>query len=120
VNCICFSNGKIHVFLKYWNCSHSLAIEFQQQVIDAWESHGASAEEELREAQRLLEQLKKKARGVSANEVPMKALPFPNNNTHAASNNSQPDIPLHQSHNSTPAASSNSQPDTPPRQSRTV
>lgn len=77
--------------------SYSLAIEFQQQVIDAWESHGASAEEELREAQRLLEQLKKKARGVSANEVPMKALPATNYNTPGASINSQPDIPLRQS-----------------------
>ncbi|TKY52730.1 Nephrocystin-3 protein [Spatholobus suberectus] len=57
--------------------SYVLAIEFQQQVIDAWESHGASAEDELREAHRLLEQLKKKARGASANELPMKALPLP-------------------------------------------
>ncbi|WJX18445.1 hypothetical protein P8452_08241 [Trifolium repens] len=76
--------------------SYALAVEFQQQVIDAWESHGASAEEELREAQRLLEQLKIKARGASANEIPMRALPLPNN-TPAASNISQPDIPLRQS-----------------------
>ncbi|KAL9318634.1 hypothetical protein ACSQ67_015151 [Phaseolus vulgaris] len=40
--------------------SYALAIEFQQQVIDAWESHGATAEDELREAHRLLEQLKKR------------------------------------------------------------
>ncbi|RDY01179.1 Protein KINESIN LIGHT CHAIN-RELATED 1, partial [Mucuna pruriens] len=57
--------------------SYVLAIEFQQQVIDAWESHGASGEDELREAQRLLEQLKKKARGASANELPKKAFPLP-------------------------------------------
>ncbi|KAG4981959.1 hypothetical protein AAZX31_10G034200 [Glycine max] len=55
--------------------SYVLAIEFQQQVVDAWESHGASAEDEFREAQRLLEQLKKKARDASANELHMKALP---------------------------------------------
>ncbi|KAK7393402.1 hypothetical protein VNO78_21956 [Psophocarpus tetragonolobus] len=56
--------------------SYVLAVEFQQQAINAWESHGASAEDELREAQRLLEELKKKARGASANELPMKALPL--------------------------------------------
>ncbi|QCE06421.1 protein KINESIN LIGHT CHAIN-RELATED 1 [Vigna unguiculata] len=56
--------------------SYALAIEFQQQAIDAWESHGASAEDELREAHRLLEQLKNKAHGPSANELPMKALPL--------------------------------------------
>ncbi|KAJ1417495.1 Tetratricopeptide-like helical domain superfamily [Sesbania bispinosa] len=75
--------------------SYTLAIEFQQQVIDAWESHGASAEDELREAHRLLEQLKKKARGASANESPMKALPLPH--TPAASRSSQPEMPSHQS-----------------------
>lgn len=84
---LCFSKK-----LKSWNCSYVLAIEFQQQVIDAWESHGASAEEELREARRLLEQLKRKAR--DANEFPVKALPLPNNSTPAASRSSQPDMPL--------------------------
>ncbi|KAL2323448.1 hypothetical protein Fmac_027827 [Flemingia macrophylla] len=74
--------------------SYALAIEFQKQVIDAWESHGASAEDELREAQRLLQQLKKKARGVSANELPMKALPLPH--TPATSRDySQQDVQLH-------------------------
>ncbi|KAK7345785.1 hypothetical protein VNO77_16396 [Canavalia gladiata] len=75
--------------------SYVLAIEFQQQVIDAWESHGASAEDELREAQRLLEQLKQKAHSASATELPMKALPLPHRP--AASRSSQPDMPLHQS-----------------------
>lgn len=74
-----------------WNCSYVLAAEFQQQVIDAWASHGASAEDELGEARRLLEELKKKARDASAN-VPMKALPLPY--TPEASRSSQPDIPL--------------------------
>ncbi|PSR94863.1 Protein KINESIN LIGHT CHAIN-RELATED like [Actinidia chinensis var. chinensis] len=41
--------------------SYPLAIKFQEQVIDAWEGHGLSAQDELKEAQRLLEQLKKKA-----------------------------------------------------------
>ncbi|OIW01694.1 hypothetical protein TanjilG_01201 [Lupinus angustifolius] len=75
--------------------SYVLAAEFQQQVIDAWESHGASAEEELREARRLLEQLKRQARDASANESPMKALPL--RHTPATSRNSQPEISLPQS-----------------------
>ncbi|WCJ38374.1 Tetratricopeptide repeat (TPR)-like superfamily protein [Euphorbia peplus] len=57
--------------------SHGLAIEFQQQVIDAWESHGPSAQDELDEACRLLEQLKSKTHGASANQLPLKALPLP-------------------------------------------
>ncbi|XP_043719554.1 protein KINESIN LIGHT CHAIN-RELATED 1-like [Telopea speciosissima] len=52
-------------------------MEFQQRVIDAWESHGPSARDEFREAHRLLEQLKKKARGSSSDEVPTKALLLP-------------------------------------------
>lgn len=51
-------------------------MEFQQRVIDAWENHGPSARDECREAHRLLEQLKKKARGASS-ELPRKALPLP-------------------------------------------
>ncbi|KAK7277533.1 hypothetical protein RJT34_22547 [Clitoria ternatea] len=73
--------------------SYVLAIEFQQQVIDAWESHGASAEDELREAHRLFEQLKIKARGASANGAPMKALPL--SHMPAASGSSQ--LPLRKS-----------------------
>ncbi|CAK8571790.1 unnamed protein product [Lathyrus sativus] len=94
--------------------SHALAIEFQQQVVDAWESHGASAEEELKEAQRLLEQLKRKARGTLSNEIPMKALPL-----RGALSNEVPVKALPSSTN-TPATSSVSQPDIPLRQSRTV
>ncbi|KAG9451904.1 hypothetical protein H6P81_004808 [Aristolochia fimbriata] len=57
--------------------SYTLAMEFQQRVIDAWESHGPSAKDEFREAHRLLEQLKRKARQpLNENEVP-KALPLP-------------------------------------------
>lgn len=52
-------------------------MEFQQRVIDAWESHGPSGQGELLEAKRLLEQLKIKARGSSTSRLPIKALPLP-------------------------------------------
>lgn len=65
--------------------SYTLAIEFQQRVIDAWEGHGPSAEDELREAERILEELKTKARGTSTNQLPTKALPLPQN-SHASRN----------------------------------
>lgn len=86
----CFSKK-----IECWNCSYVLAVEFQQQVIHAWESHGASAEEELREAQRLLLQLKRKARGAasSTNELPMKALPLPSNPPAASNSSQHDDIP---------------------------
>nr|POE96120.1 valine--trna ligase, mitochondrial 1 [Quercus suber] len=73
--------------------SYAFAIEFQQQVIDAWESHGSSAEDEFKEAHRLLEQLKKKARGTSLNNHPVKALPLPH--TSVSSRSSEPDIPVY-------------------------
>ncbi|GMI85751.1 hypothetical protein like AT2G31240 [Hibiscus trionum] len=50
--------------------SYTLAIEFQQQVIDAWEGHGPSVEDELREARRILEELKMKGNSTSSNRVP--------------------------------------------------
>ncbi|KAJ6842933.1 protein KINESIN LIGHT CHAIN-RELATED 2-like [Iris pallida] len=43
--------------------SYSLALEFQQRVVDSWTSHGPSATDELTEASRLFEELKKKAFG---------------------------------------------------------
>lgn len=58
-------------------CSYSLAMEFQQQVADAWENHGLCARNELREAHRLLEQLKKKAQGSPSAVFPANALPLP-------------------------------------------
>lgn len=89
-NCI---NSRISKTYASWNCSYALAIEFQQQVIDAWESHGARAEDELREALRLLEQLKKKASSASADAYSStKALPTP-----PESRSSEPNISLHQS-----------------------
>ncbi|XWS36410.1 hypothetical protein CRYUN_Cryun20dG0083300 [Craigia yunnanensis] len=78
--------------------SYTLAIEFQQQVIDAWEGHGPSAQDELREAQRILEELKTKARGTSTNQFPTKALPLPQNSL--ASRHSQPRIPVNQNSSS--------------------
>lgn len=58
-------------------CSFVLAMEFQQKVIDAWENHGLNAKDEIREAHRLLEQLKKKARGSPPTSFPGKALSLP-------------------------------------------
>lgn len=78
--------------IVFWNCSYGLAIEFQQQAIDAWESHGAGAADELREAHRLLEQLKQKASTVSAHGFPTKALPLPD--TPQPPSSSQPNISL--------------------------
>lgn len=53
-------------------------MDFQQRVIDAWDNHGDSAKDEMKEAKRLLEELRLKARGgVSANTIPTKALPLP-------------------------------------------
>ncbi|VVA26009.1 PREDICTED: KINESIN LIGHT [Prunus dulcis] len=66
--------------------SYALAIQFQQQVVDAWESHGPSAHDELKEAHRVLEQLKKKACGTFANdEHTTKALPLPQTHPSARS-----------------------------------
>ena len=86
------------LFFFFW-CSYAFAIEFQQQVIDAWESHGSSAEDEFKEAHRLLEQLKKKARGASPNNHPVKALPLPH--ASVSSRSSEPDIPVSQNLSST-------------------
>uniref|UniRef100_A0A5B7BAF6 Nephrocystin-3 n=1 Tax=Davidia involucrata TaxID=16924 RepID=A0A5B7BAF6_DAVIN len=72
--------------------SYNLAIEFQQQAIDAWEGHGPSAQDELKEAHRLLEQLKKKACGVFSNEPPIKALPLPHTSGSVSSRSSQPGV----------------------------
>ncbi|XP_068650715.1 protein KINESIN LIGHT CHAIN-RELATED 1 [Aristolochia californica] len=57
--------------------SYTLAMEFQQRVIDAWESHGPTGRDEFREAHRLLEQLKRKARQPSNESSVQKALPLP-------------------------------------------
>lgn len=72
--------------------SYALAIEFQQRAIDAWESHGRIAQDELIEARRILEQLKTKARGTSTNQLPTRALPLPHSSPSGRS--LQPDVPL--------------------------
>ncbi|MBA0832082.1 hypothetical protein Goarm_016492 [Gossypium armourianum] len=74
--------------------SYPLAIEFQRRVVDAWEGHGASAEDELREAQHILEELMTKARGTSTNQFPTKALPLPQHSL--ASRNSHPNVSFNQ------------------------
>ncbi|KNA19868.1 hypothetical protein SOVF_057450 [Spinacia oleracea] len=59
--------------------SYALAIEFQQKAVDAWSGHGENAENELREACGILDQLKVKALGGSSKLFPIKALPLPHN-----------------------------------------
>ncbi|XP_042512943.1 protein KINESIN LIGHT CHAIN-RELATED 2 [Macadamia integrifolia] len=76
--------------------SYVLAMEFQQRVIDAWESHGPSARDESREAHRLLEQLKNKARGSASNEVPLKALPLPQSSELSSIRSSRPDVQVYE------------------------
>ena len=68
-----------------------LAIQFQQQVIDAWEGHGPSAEDEVKEAQRILTELKNKAHGASSNELITKALPLPHSSGSSPTRNFQVD-----------------------------
>lgn len=79
----------LSLFLGF--CSYALAIKFQEQVIDAWEGHGLSGHDELKEAQRLLEQLKKKAQGTSSKEPMVRALPLPHNRQ-VSIRNSQPAV----------------------------
>lgn len=52
-------------------------MDFQQQVVDGWEAQGPSAADEVREAHRLLEQLKKKAQGSRSAVFPANSLPLP-------------------------------------------
>lgn len=70
-------------------CSYQLAINFQEKVIEAWEGHGQSAEDELKEAHRLLEQLKKKAVDASSNESLMEAFPLAHLTEGASTSKSQ-------------------------------
>ncbi|CAL5357367.1 unnamed protein product [Camellia sinensis] len=80
--------------------SYPLAIKFQEQVIDAWEGHGPSAQDELKEARRLLEKLKKEARGASSNEPPVRALPLPHN-SHGSTRSCQPGVSISERQSST-------------------
>ncbi|KAL4558686.1 hypothetical protein LXL04_036887 [Taraxacum kok-saghyz] len=58
--------------------SYSLAVNFQEKAIDAWRGHGPSACDELKEAERVLEELKMK---VFDEFVGPKALPANNRRT---------------------------------------
>ncbi|KVH94316.1 Tetratricopeptide-like helical [Cynara cardunculus var. scolymus] len=55
--------------------AYALAINFQEKAIDAWSGHGPSAHDELKEARRVLEELKVKACGGSEDLHSKKALP---------------------------------------------
>lgn len=55
--------------------SYDLAMEFQQEVTNRWETKGPDAKNELREALRLLQQLKKKAEGSPSAVFPANYLP---------------------------------------------
>ncbi|KAM7527286.1 hypothetical protein LguiB_030696 [Lonicera macranthoides] len=68
--------------------SYPLAINFQEKVVEAWEGHGPTAKDELKEAYRLLDQLKKKARGASEDTMPTKALPLPRKSEFVSTMNS--------------------------------
>lgn len=56
--------------------SYDLAMESQKRVVDAWERHGPNAKDEFREAERLLEQLKRKAQGSPSAVFPANTLPL--------------------------------------------
>ncbi|KAF6175017.1 hypothetical protein GIB67_039565 [Kingdonia uniflora] len=60
--------------------SYDLAIKFQQNVIQAWGSHGPSAVNELEVAKQVLEELKNNARGPTSDGVPAKTSPLPDTN----------------------------------------
>lgn len=59
--------------------SYPLAISFQEKVVEGWEGHGQSAQDELDEAVRVLEQLKEKA-STQISQALLDAMPrFPDN-----------------------------------------
>ncbi|KAL8530313.1 hypothetical protein ACS0TY_007376 [Phlomoides rotata] len=61
--------------------SYPLAISFQEKVVEGWEGHGQSAQDELDEAVRVLEQLKGKA-STQISQALLDAMPsFPDNYT---------------------------------------
>lgn len=62
--------------------SYALAINFQEKAIDAWRGHGPSACDELKEAERVLEELKMKACG---EDQIQKALPAHHGRTRRSS-----------------------------------
>ncbi|CAH9129502.1 unnamed protein product [Cuscuta epithymum] len=71
--------------------SYQLAINFQKKVIDAWECHGPNADDELKEAYRILEQLKAKVHASLPEQSRVKALPMPST-TSSLNMNCQRDV----------------------------
>ncbi|KAL3647754.1 hypothetical protein CASFOL_008722 [Castilleja foliolosa] len=70
--------------------SYPLAINFQEKVVEGLEGHGPSAQDELDEAVKVLEQLKEKA-SAEVSEVLLKAFPLPEEDeAFMANNNSSP------------------------------
>lgn len=70
--------------------NYKLAIEFQEQAIETWESHGSSAQDELKEAHRILEELKQKACKSFSNELLTETMPLPHNVTSFQASQKQP------------------------------
>ncbi|KAG6400887.1 hypothetical protein SASPL_137732 [Salvia splendens] len=67
--------------------SYPLAMNFQEKVVEGWEGHGPSAEDELKEAIQVLEQLKLKA-STLVSETLMSAMPHPDENGDGSLENS--------------------------------
>ncbi|GJM87452.1 hypothetical protein PR202_ga03409 [Eleusine coracana subsp. coracana] len=57
--------------------SYAMAMEFQKRVVDSWRNHGPDAKDELKEAIRLYNQIKKKALASLSPEDRATALPEP-------------------------------------------
>lgn len=66
--------------------SYPLAINFQEKVVEGWEGHGSSAQDELEEAVRVLEQLKEKA-STLVSETLLNAMPPPDEDEHGSAEN---------------------------------
>ncbi|KAH6766755.1 Tetratricopeptide repeat superfamily protein [Perilla frutescens var. hirtella] len=66
--------------------SYPLAMNFQEKVVEGWEGHGPSAQDELNEAIQVLNQLKEKA-STLVSETLLNAMPPPNEGDHGSSEN---------------------------------
>lgn len=58
----------------FQSSSYPLAINFQEKVVEGLEGHGPSAEDELKEAVQVLEQLKEKA-SLEVSETLLSSMP---------------------------------------------
>jgi hypothetical protein len=63
------------MLICYFGCSYKLAMEFQEQVMDAYSRCGHGALDDFKEAERLLEQIKMKAQGLRHAVFPANSLP---------------------------------------------